>query len=83
MYGRTTEWSLGRASVTTGLSMGSAMRAFEDDGRFVVGLPVEATVHLTPPRYAVVGLELSAFTHLNTVWSYAGVSVGLTVGRLR
>lgn len=83
MYGRTTEWLLGRASVATGLSVGSAMRAFDDDGRFVVGLPVEATVHLTPPHYAVVGLEVSAFAHLNTVWPHAGVSLGLTVGRLR
>jgi hypothetical protein len=83
MYGRTTEWLLGRASVATGLSVGGANRAFEEDARVVVGLPVEASIHLTPPEYAVVGLEVGAFAHLNTVWPYAGVSVGLTVGRLR
>jgi hypothetical protein len=84
MYGRTTAWRLGRASVATGLSVGGYSPPFrETGGQFVVGLPVEATVHFAPPRYAVLGLEVGLHANLNPVQSYAGIIVGVAVGDLR
>ena len=75
---------MGRASVSTGLSVVDEGPLFGEGSRqVVVGLPVEATVHFAPPRYAVLGLEVGLHANLNPVQSYAGIIVGVAVGDLR
>ena len=87
LYGRTTTWRLGRASLATGLSLGGEGPSFaifgEPNIRTVVGLPVEASIHLVPPRFDVVGLKLGARANLNPERSFVGLSAGLVVGSIR
>jgi hypothetical protein len=83
LYGRTTTWRLGRASLAAGLSLGREGHIWGDPVRTVIGLPVEATVHLVPPRLDVVGLKLGARANLNRERSFVGLSAGLVVGSIR
>jgi hypothetical protein len=82
LYGRTTTWRFGRASLAGGLTIGEMGPLFEADGAFL-GVPLEATVQLLPPHVRSVGLELGVHANVNLRRSFAGVSAGLVIGTLR
>ena len=82
LYGRTTTWRFGRASLAGGLAIGEMGPLFEADGAFL-GVPLEATVQLLPPRVRSVGLELGVHANVNSRRSFAGVSAGLVIGTIR
>lgn len=93
LYGPALSWSWGMASVQGGLALtmietnegvaGIAERR-QETSRTVPGLPLQATVYLTPPiGVGGIGLKVGGFASVNEERSFAGVTVGLVVGALR
>jgi hypothetical protein len=88
LYGRATRPSAGRYQVSAAVGLG-LVSGCEIDGWLagcsdvstVVGLPLEVQAFWRPG--SLIGLGLYGFANLNDARSFAGLTLGLQLGRLR
>jgi len=89
VYGRAIHWDWGHASAGTGVAV-----VWEREGSFsgsgpvtwtTVGIPVQATLYLTIPYRPIdwLGLKIGGHANVNPEDSFAGVTIGLVIGKLR
>ncbi len=86
LYGRSTNWDWGHASVSTGVAV--VWEEAYSSGPVnwtTVGLPLEATLYLTIPYRPIdwLGLKVGGHGNINLEDSFAGATVGLVIGKLR
>lgn len=86
LYGRSATWRWGHASLESGIAVVWGQTPLSGSvTRTTVGVPVQATVYLTIPYRPVdwIGFQLGGHTNVNPERSFAGVTVGFVIGKLR
>jgi hypothetical protein len=75
MYGRSTNTSWGRASLSSGL----AYTSFDFFDSPTIGL-LQGQMNMFPPNFSVIGLSLGFFANINLRKPFAGFIVGISLG---
>jgi hypothetical protein len=86
LYGRSATWGWGHASLESGITLvWSQSLLSRSVSRTTVGLPLQATLYLTPPYRPLdwIGLQFEGHANMNPERSFAGLTVGLVIGNLR
>ena len=83
-YGPAFSWAWGQVRIGTGVSVTWGEQTDGSPRRTVPGLPFDAYLYLVPPTgYGTIGVTVGGFANVNEEQSFAGVSVGIVIGRLR